>query len=196
MSEQNNPYGTGVPYTGSTQDPYAPPSAAVDDAGLSGANPEQWEAIRREHLSAESNLKGFGSLWLLGAVGSGFAAVVAFTVATDEYGPMMGGILAVVGAIYAYGGLGLRRLDPKVKIPVTLLAGFGLLSFPIGTLINGYLLYLLHGPKGKVIFTERYRAIIDATPHVKYTTSPVAWAALAILILLVVGGIAAAILSA
>ena len=43
-------------------------------------------------------------------------------------------------------------------------------GFPIGTLINGYVLYLLLSQKGRTIFTDAYRRVVTETPHVKYRT--------------------------
>jgi hypothetical protein len=53
------------------------------------------------------------------------------------------------------------------------LSGIGLLGFPIGTLINGYILYLFLSKKGRTVFAPEYQEVIEATPHV--STAPRSW---------------------
>ncbi len=43
-----------------------------------------------------------------------------------------------------------------------------LLDFPIGTLISGYILYLLLSEKGRRIFRSDYAEIVAATPQIKF----------------------------
>jgi len=86
---------------------------------------------------------------------------------------------------------GVRKLLPWARTTASVLAGIGLLGFPLGTLINAYILYLLLSKKGKRIFEADYKAIIDATPHVKYRTSIVVWIVLGILVAGFVGLIVA-----
>ena len=66
-----------------------------------------------------------------------------------------------------------------------MLAGFGLLGFPIGTLINAYILYLFLSKKGRTIYSPEYQEVIAATPHVKYRTSIVVWILLALVVVLI-----------
>jgi hypothetical protein len=86
-------------------------------------------------------------------------------------------------------GRALRTLRPGVRIPTVILAGLGLLGFPLGTLINGYILWLVLSKKGQFIFSPEYPAIVKATPHVKYRTSLLAWIALGAAVILVLVGI-------
>jgi hypothetical protein len=67
----------------------------------------------------------------------------------------------------------------------------GLLGFPVGTLIAGYLLYLLWSEKGNVVFSPRYQRVMQATPHIKYKTSIIVWIFLGLLGLVVLVGIIA-----
>ena len=64
------------------------------------------------------------------------------------------------------------------------LAVLGLIQIPIGTIINGYVLYLMFSDKGKVVFSPEYQEIREATPEVKYKTSMIVWVFLAILVVL------------
>jgi len=83
-------------------------------------------------------------------------------------------------------GHGLRTLKPWTRIPVAILSGLGMINIPIGTLFGGYILYLMLSEKGKIVFSEDYRRIIDATPHVKYRT-PVLVLILGVLLILMIG---------
>ncbi len=79
--------------------------------------------------------------------------------------------VVLLGFFQGIVGVGLRRLRGWTKIPVGVLSGLGLLSFPIGTLINGYILYLVFSEKGSRVFSPEYQEIIRQTPHIKYQTS-------------------------
>ena len=92
-----------------------------------------------------------------------------------------------LAALQIWAGIGLRRLSPWARIPSGILSGFGLLGFPIGTLINGYILYLLFSKKGTTVFSEEYKRAIAQTPHIKYRTSLVVWILLGLLLLLIGG---------
>ena len=48
-----------------------------------------------------------------------------------------------------------------------------MISFPIGTILGGYFLYLLLSKKGAYICSAEYKRIINATPQMKVRTSPV-----------------------
>ena len=102
------------------------------------------------------------------------------------------GILVLYLAFTAgffYVGKGLRALNPNVKIPVGILSGIGLLGFPIGTIINGYILYLVLSEKGKMVFSPGYQDIIQQTPHIKYKTSILVSIVVALFIAIVVVGL-------
>ncbi len=189
-----SPYPGTTAYPDSTGaiDPYAPPKASITP----GASEDLADAelTRRELLNHETSIRGIGSLYLLSALFMGLFAVVTIGGAIlgglssePEYTGLMGGLGAVYGLLawlFFYLGRGLRRLAPKVRIGVTLLAGLGLLQagfglfqggvgllvFLIGALFNGYILYLLHSGKGKRVMTAEYQAIVAQTPHIKYRT--------------------------
>ncbi|MEM9025955.1 MAG: DUF4339 domain-containing protein [Verrucomicrobiota bacterium] len=132
--------------------------------------------IREKHLKHEASIRSIGLLYYLGGgaallltVGMIFAFTnggipgaesVTLAVLTLFYGVMMVALFWV--------GYGFRRLKPWVKVPGGILAGIGLLGFPLGTAINAYVLYLLLSKKGKRILSKDYREIIEATPNMKY----------------------------
>jgi len=102
-------------------------------------------------------------------------------------------VLLLFGAGQFWVGTGLRRLKKWTRIPTGILSGIGLFGFPLGTIINGYILFLIFSQKGKVVFSDEYRAVIEQTPHIKYRTSIVVWIVLGLVLLLIAAGIIAAI---
>ena len=161
--------------TGSSNalNPYAPPQASIAP-GLGDA-PEDAEAIRRQLLSHETSIRGIGGLYVFGAILMGIAAVAILlgSLVSSEISGAMAAVAVFYGLfawISYYLGSGLRRLDPKVRLGTTILAVIGLLGIPVGTLINGYILYLLHSEKGKRVMTTEYQTVVAQTPHIKYRT--------------------------
>lgn len=161
--------------------------------GISTSQTGDWVAVREAHIKHEASLRSIGVLYyiaaffmLLGGVAGLFTTVASNQESVGDL-PFMVGFLffyLVFGVISFLIGRGYRQLKPWVRIPGAILSGLGLLSIPIGTLINGYILYLLFSAKGKMIFSPEYQGICEATPEVKYKTSALAWI---ILIMLVVG---------
>ena len=94
----------------------------------------------------------------------------------------------MVGAAQMWTGLRVRKLNKRSRLMVGILSGLGLLGFPIGTAINGYILYLVFGKKGKIVFSDEYKEAILATPHIKYRTSAFVWVLVGILVLVVLLG--------
>jgi len=183
MSFESNPYASPL-----TTDLAAPPSAEVTA-----------EMIRRKHLSHEASVRSVGFLYYLGG---GFLVLAGMGLVVGSIAdPKAGVALAFLGVFYFVMGSaslaigwGLRGLQPWVRIPVGIFSGIGLLGFPLGTLINGYILYLVFSSKGTMVFSPEYQEIIYQTPHIKYRSSLLALVLLAILIVIIVGGILCALL--
>ena len=174
-------------------DPYAPPRVdpVVHDPELAEA-----ETIRRELLYHEVSVRSIGSLYILAAV------LFALSAVTLVLGEQVGELQLAVGIVYLVLavpffllGRAVRRLSPRTRIPVTILSVIGLLGIPLGTLLNGYILYLVHSGKGRRVMTPEYAAIIARTPHIRYRTSRIVLVAVAVLILLVLTLIGAALLA-
>ena len=166
---------------------YAPPSADLDisDIELGDA-----EIVRKEHLGHEASLRSVGALYYLGTAFLGclsiFSLVAAFDGSESGAGVMV--VIAIVYGLFAAGyaaiGRGLRNCSPRVKTAATVFSVIGLLGFPLGTLINAYILYLLHSQKGKVVLSREYQDVVAQTPHLKHKSSIVVWIALALIVLL------------
>lgn len=154
--------------------------------------PSDSEAIRRRFLNHEASLQGIGSLYLLGAVVLVISGVVALFTQQELAQKILVGLLCIgLGAAEGWIGVKLRKLDPVARSPATLLAILGLFAVPLGTLINAYVLYLLHSAKGKYVFSPEYRDVIAATPQIKYRMSIVIWILLGLLVVLILGALAA-----
>lgn len=184
--------------------PYAPPVAQDENTGA-GAGSEH-EAIRRAHLSSETNIKSIGSLAILGAVLQLLAAIGLMANA-----PVEGAIrLAAVVALGISGYL-LRDLKPAGRMIYTVMLALGLLSTlvtaatasaaqmapvaVVSLIVGGLFLWVLWNAKAKVVFSEHYReVVIRATPYVKYKTSKVAIAVLIVLLIVFVAAVVAALI--
>jgi hypothetical protein len=171
----------------STANPYAAPAARVDDVP---ANPEA-EAIRRAHINHEASIKAVGFLYYLGGGVMVLAGLASLAGVRGGETAVMMALFLILGVAYVFAGYGVRALRAWGRIVGIVLSVIGLLGFPVGTLINAYILYLYLSKKGRTIFAPEYQDVIAATPHVKYKTSIIVWIFLA----LVIGGILFAILA-
>lgn len=163
-------------------DVWTPPRAHVQDVALSG-NPDA-PYIRRKHLNHETSVRAVGMLYYIGAAMLLLVGIIsAIGAAYDSTAENIGMAVAflVFCALYFWLGRGLRRLNPRARLPAGVVSVIGLIGFPIGTLINGYILYLLFSKKGSVVFSDEYRQIVADTPDIKYRTSIIVWIALGLL---------------
>ncbi len=158
-----------------------------------GAATNAVEDIRKEHIKHEASVTSIGILYYLGGVGLLLMAIVTFfsNAAASRGGEaiILSIIFLMLGAGQLWVGFGLRRLRKWARIAAGSLSGIGLFGFPIGTIINAYFLYLLFSQKGKMVFSDEYRAVIEQTPHIKYRTSIIVWIVLGLLLLLIAIGI-------
>lgn len=146
------------------------------------------EETRKKHLSHESSVRSVGVLYLIGGTGLlliGLGWVFTASAGRNAVeGFLLGAVFLVLGGMQFWVGLAIRRLKSWSRIPTGILSGIGLLGFPIGTIINGYILYLVFCEKGKMVFSDEYRAVIQQTPHIKQRTSIVVWIILGLLLVI------------
>lgn len=175
--------------------PYSAPLSTVD--GPTADTPDGAVADRRDHLNVERGLAQMGMLYLIGgaAVCAGlvFPVFMLFELATGSGDALEPGgvgmwalmlvLYGVVGPANVWIGLGLRRRNPGVRVLASIFAGLSLLSVPLGTILGGYLLWLMWSTKGKRVFAPDYQAVIDATPEVVAKTSLLVWTAGGLLVL-------------
>jgi hypothetical protein len=162
------------------------------------------EAVRKEHLKHEASIQSVGWLYYLGGVAVLLATIAVLVGAVTSPGAFSGPAIGMVlggclmgflGGVQLWTAHGLRRLKPSARVPATLLSCLGLLGFPLGTLINGYILYLLHSKKGRTVMSAEYAQVIAQTPHIKYKTSIIVWIFVGLVVALVVVGIIGALVS-
>jgi hypothetical protein len=141
--------------------------------------------IRNAHIKHEASIQSIGLLYYLSAVLCIFAALATFLGKHEDgfVGWLIAALLLALGFCYYKLGGWFRALNRKAKTPGTILACFGLLGFPIGTLISAYILYLIQSKKGEMVFSDYYKEVVEATPEVKYRTSKVVLVLLVILAL-------------
>ena len=203
-----------------SDNPYAPSGSSYGDASLdANFDLSQAELIRKSHLSHEANIQSFGCLYTLGGImgiliGIFYIGIGIFVMAGGEnlpgsarsadVNPMVAGIITAliglvvlaIGVAQLFAGRSMQTLNPSGKILAIIISAIGLLGFPCGTIISGYLLYLLLSAKGEMVFSSAYKDVMQATPHIRYRTSIIVWIFLFILIGVILLGIIAAIFGA
>ncbi len=169
-----------------SENPYqAPQTFEIPESQLSEA-----EAIRQAHIKNEASIKSVGILYWLAAVAVVLGGVANLSAAighSDMVFPQLAigiGLLAL-GMLQFVVGFEIRRLKNWARVAVGILSGIGIIGFPVGTIINAYILFLLFGEKGRMIFSPRYKEIIALTPHVKYKTSKWVWIVLIVIVLFI-----------
>lgn len=165
--------------------------------------PDDPEFIRKQHINTEASIKSIGALYYLAGIFLLIRGIIGFS---DLPSVIHHGV-SVLGEAAAYGlyllcavfsfvvGTAVRKLKSWSQIGVGILSGIGLLAFPVGTLVNGYILFITLGKKGRMIFSERYKEIIAVTPHVRCRTSKATWILLGVVLLFVAFVIVGAVLA-
>jgi hypothetical protein len=104
------------------------------------------------------------ALDLLGGAAMLALSALWLTVATTEETATPEGVIALqslaaisalFGLLYLAAGIGLLQLKPWGRLAQMTLAGFGLLGFPVGTLVSALILYYFTRPGVKVLFSGR-----------------------------------------
>ena len=152
------------------------------------------EEMRKQYLKHEASVKSIGILYYFGGAAlfvMGTVLMFSAAAVSGIVGAIPGLFFLGLGGVQLWAGYGLRRLKPWARVPTGILSGIGLIGFPLGTIINGYILYLVFSQKGKTVFSDEYRAVIEQTPHIKYRTSLLVW----ILLILIIGLIAIGLLA-
>jgi hypothetical protein len=143
-------------------------------------------AIREAHLKTEASIKSIGILYWLAAIALVITSLPIITTAHSEEGITVlatGVGLLIVGILQFVVGFEIRKLKSWARIAAGIMSGIGLFGFPVGTIINAYILFLLFGKKGQMVFSAPYQEIMAATPHIKYKTSKWVWMILIVAVL-------------
>lgn len=169
--------------------PYAAPQSVVED--LPAADVGAMEAQRQALIRHETQLKSVGALYYLGGVvmlGSTLALLGSGAERLET--GVLGMLMALFGLLYLAMGYGFRRVRSWVRVPGAILAVLSLLSFPVGTLIGAWILYLMFSAKGRQVLAPEYQQVIAATPQVRFQRSIGDWIALILILLLLIAFVA------
>ena len=98
-------------------------------------------------------------------VGAALLAAGAVALAVKGGGPRTISGLAMLAAGFGGAGYLLRKLDFRARILGSFMALAGLAALPIGTVLNGYVLYLLHSKRGRTVLAPGYREVVARTPQ-------------------------------
>lgn len=156
--------------------PFETPRAELGLASSTDPYAIEDERLRRALLNHEVSIQAVGRLMILGGVIATFAGL---SILVAAFAGELRELVPVAGLAAAYVGLGvgsvwvgnrLRTLDPRGRIPGAIINGFGLVGFPVGTLISAYILYLLLSEKGRRVLSLEYQGVVTRTPHIRYKT--------------------------
>ena len=150
-------------------------SAIVDNA-----------AVRAEHLRHETALLMMGRLYHVAAACLLIAAVVIVVLRQTSEGVRIASVFGMLAAGHAFAAYLVLRLDARARFSASVMALTGLLALPIGTVLGGYLLYLVHSAKGRRILSPEYRAVVAKTPEFKCRVTNAAFALGAALVLVAI----------
>ncbi|MEM7144696.1 MAG: hypothetical protein AAF591_06150 [Verrucomicrobiota bacterium] len=166
------------------ENPYQTPQSL--EVSAEAASVPEAERIRQEHIKHETSVRSIGLLYWLGGVIVILAGVGGIFDDREEMSSRIitASIFLLLGVLQLLTGSALRKLRKWARIPVGIISGIGLIGFPLGTIINAYILYLVFCKKGGMVFSDEYKEVIAATPHIKYKTSIIVWILLGILLLL------------
>jgi len=149
----------------------------------------EMEEIRTLHIRHEATIKSIGILYYLGAglmLIAGIGMIAAALSVADPVSVAIGAGVLLFGIIQFWVARKLRALSPKAKIPTNILSIIGLAGFPVGTIINLYILYIINSKKGRFILSDEYQEIVDATPDIKHQTSILVWIFFGLIVLVLV----------
>ena len=183
--------------------PYAIPATAIVDASLAAGSDA--ETIRKKFLSHEASVKSVGLLYWLGSIfvliAAGMYLFMGIALLSEQEAAagitmlIAAPIALVIAVLQMFLAVGIRKLKPWARICAIVLSAIGLIGFPIGTLISAYILYLMVSKKGIYVFSDEYKQVIAATPHLKYKTSLIVWVLVGVLAVFVVSAIVAVTVS-
>lgn len=180
------------PFDEQQYNPFAAPSSLDYAQENLGSDAER---IRQQLIGHEASIQSIGLLYIIGSIFAVLFGIVTSLSSSQamangqrdaEVALVIGVVVLLLGIAQGIVGFGLRRLRSWTRIPVGVISGLGLIAVPIGTIVNGYILYLIFSEKGNRVFSPEYQDIIQQTPHIKYQTSIIV-KILVVLLLAVIG---------
>lgn len=150
-------------------------SVAIDDS-----------ALRAAHLHHETILVTMGRLYYAAGACLLLAGITIAVLRQNGEGLRIASVFAMLAAGHAFAGHLLRRLDARARFSASVMAVVALFAVPIGTVLGGYVLYLVHSAKGRKILSPEYRAVVARTPEYKCRVSNAGFALAAVLVVVAV----------
>ena len=153
------------------------PPARIEVPASDQVQNQELDSLRMAHLKTESVLKGLGIYFLLGAAAFFVAGTVHLTEvirqiqqgSSEFFSLTVAGILMVaLPAFMIQTGIKLRKLCPSAKKQATIMGILGLALYPLGSILNLVVLFLIDSPKAEhaevPIGVAVSIGIISATP--------------------------------
>jgi hypothetical protein len=168
---------TPTPFDNEQYNPFAAPESLDHAKDTMGTDAER---IRSELIGHETSIQSIGLLYIVGSIFAVLFGTVTSLASSQaiaagrrdaEVAVLIGVVAFFLGIAQGIVGFGLRRLRSWTRIPVGVISSLGLIAVPLGTIINGYILYLIFSEKGNRVFSPEYQEVIQQTPHIKYQTS-------------------------
>jgi tellurite resistance protein TehA-like permease len=126
---------------------------------------EDTTTVRAEHLHHETKILLMGRLYYVAGASLLLAAVTIMVLRQTGEGLRIASFFGMLAAGHAFAAYLLLRLDARARFSASAMALVGLLAIPIGTVLCGYLLYLVHSTKGRRVLSPEYRAVVAKTPE-------------------------------
>ena len=153
------------------------------------ADPQGHYSTREKFLRHESALRSVAFFYYLASIPTGVFAVTFMMMMTGTHLPgrltsfiALFGVFMLVTIVLLATARGMRTLKLWIRLPVGLISGVGLLVFPLGTLANAYILYLVFSRKGRMVLSAPYGEVIENTPEIKPRTPVLMWSILTALL--------------
>ncbi len=124
-------------------------------------------AVRAAHLHHETTVLMMGRLYYVAAACLLITAITIVVMRQNGEGLRIASFFGMLAAGHAFAANMLLKLDARARFSASVMALVGLFAIPIGTILCGYLLYLVHSAKGRMILSPEYRDIVAKTPEFK-----------------------------
>lgn len=159
------------------------------------ATPAEAEAVRRDHLNHEGEIRAVGMLYY---IGGGLMALGILCVAApfltnsrlfSRTSPIMLLVFvlcATVTVVWFRLGRGLRQFTPASRWGALILSAL-FVFHPVNFLVNAYILFVLLRPKSRMVFSPYYAEVRRLTWYLEPRRLAIVYALVGLTILLGVG---------
>jgi len=167
------------------ENPFQSPGASLALPAFVSGDWQAADVLRRHYGPHEASVRVTAVLFALGAVACMGLMFVGMVGSTSARGDMSGFWAIVIVAALVSGVLnlvaffGLRHRSRVARWVASLFAVSWLFSFPLGTILGVYLLYLYWSQAGRFVFSDTYYEIVALTPTIEPRAPAGAWIVLA-----------------